>query len=99
MNLSQKTGLFFTTLAAIVVLTLLAISSYSFRHIYLEAAKTLTRTAAEIVRVHLTESMVNGTIGKRKAFLDRLNSVYGLERTTITRAPDVVAQYGPGLNR
>ncbi|OGT91633.1 MAG: response regulator [Gammaproteobacteria bacterium RIFOXYD12_FULL_61_37] len=99
MSLTKKTTLFFAALASFVIIALLAISIFSFRHIYLKAAESQARAAAEIVRVHLTESMVNGTIDKRNAFFERLNnSVTGLLDARVSRGPDVIAQHGPGLD-
>ena len=97
MNLTRKTTFFFAALATLVVIAVLAISIFSFRHMYLNAAQTQAKTAAEIVRVHLTESMVNGTISLRQQFFKRLNSVNGLVNTRIARGPEVIAQYGPGF--
>ncbi|MBU0500823.1 MAG: diguanylate cyclase [Gammaproteobacteria bacterium] len=97
MSLTRKTTLFFVTLASLVIIALMAIGLYSFRHIYLKSVENQAKTAAEIVRVYLTEAMLNGTIDKRKQFMDRLNAVHGLLSADLFRGPDVVAQHGPGL--
>ncbi|MBF0393998.1 MAG: diguanylate cyclase, partial [Alphaproteobacteria bacterium] len=55
------------------------------------------RTTAEIVRVHLTEAMINGVIDKRESFLRRLMDVKGLHSARVVRAPLVEEQYGKGL--
>jgi diguanylate cyclase (GGDEF)-like protein len=80
-----------------MVSSLVGASLFSFRYFALSTAEEQARTAAEIVRVHLTESMVNGTINKRKTFLDRLAGVKGLLDVWVVRGPGVVKQYGPGL--
>jgi diguanylate cyclase (GGDEF)-like protein len=80
-----------------MVSSLVGASLFSFRYFALSTAEEQARTAAEIVRVHLTESMVNGTISKRKTFLDRLGGVKGLLDVWVVRGPNVVKQYGPGL--
>jgi diguanylate cyclase (GGDEF)-like protein len=97
MTLTRKTTLFFFIMAITVVAALAAISIFSFQHMYLSAAKGQARLAAEIVRVHLTEAMVNGSIEKREQFFSRLNDVQGLMSVRVSRAPAVVEQYGPGL--
>ncbi|MEO5343488.1 MAG: diguanylate cyclase [Gammaproteobacteria bacterium SHHR-1] len=97
MTLTHKTTLFFLLLALLVAAALTTISIFSFQHMYLSTAKGQARTAAEIVRVHLTEAMVNGTIDKREQFFDRLNDVQDLMSVRVSRAPAVVEQYGPGL--
>ncbi len=99
MGLRKKTNVFFVLLTALLVVTLVAVSSYSFRHFSLKTAEDQARMAAEIVRVHLTESMVNGTIAKRETFMSRLKSVGKLTDVRVVRGPGVVAQFGPGLQR
>jgi diguanylate cyclase (GGDEF)-like protein len=97
MGLKRKTTTFFFVLTLIMVSALVGASLFSFRYFALSTAEDQARTAAEIVRVHLTESMVNGTITKRKTFLDRLADVKGLFDVRVVRGPGVVRQYGPGL--
>jgi diguanylate cyclase (GGDEF)-like protein len=97
MGLKRKTTTFFVFLTLIMVTALVGASLFSFRYFALTTAEEQARTAAEMVRVHLTESMVNGTIAKRKTFLDRLAGIKGLLDVWVVRAPGVVKQYGPGL--
>ncbi len=97
MNLSRKTTLFVAILASISISILVAISVYSFRVMYLQSAEKQAHIAAEIVRVHLTESMVNGSINKRGQFFDRLHLVRDLLHTRVIRSPKVVNQYGAGI--
>ncbi|MBF0256651.1 MAG: diguanylate cyclase, partial [Gammaproteobacteria bacterium] len=97
MTLTRKTTLFFFVLAVTVVGLLASISVFSFQRMYLNAAEGQARTAAEIVRVHLTEAMVNGTIDKREQFFARLNDVQGLRSVRVSRSPGVIEQYGTGL--
>ena len=99
MGLKRKTTRFFIALTVLVVAVLVGVSLFSFRHFSISSAKSQARIAAEIVRVHLTESMVNGTIGKRKHFLDRLEGIQGLLDVWVVRAPGVVKQFGPGSGR
>ncbi|MCG7898762.1 MAG: diguanylate cyclase [Candidatus Thiodiazotropha weberae] len=97
MGLKRKTTTFFFILTVIMVAALVGASLFSFRYFALSTAEDQARTAAEIVRVHLTESMVNGTIDKRKTFLDRLAAVKGLFNVRVVRGPGVVKQFGAGL--
>ncbi len=97
MGLKRKTTTFFVFLTLIMVSALVAASLISFRYFALSTAEDQARTAAEIVRVHLTESMVNGTISKRKTFLERLAGVKGLLDVWVVRGPAVVKQFGPGF--
>jgi diguanylate cyclase (GGDEF)-like protein len=80
-----------------MVAALVGASLFSFRYFALSTAEDQARTAAEIVRVHLTESMVSGTINKRKTFLDRLDGIKGLYDVRVVRGPGVVRQFGSGL--
>jgi diguanylate cyclase (GGDEF)-like protein len=97
MTLTHKTAIFFTLLAAVVVGAMLVIGVLSFEHMYLSAAKEQARTAGEMVRVHLTEAMINGTVDKRKQFFDRLHDVKDFVGSRVSRGPGVIQQYGPGI--
>ncbi len=97
MNLNTKATLFFVSILGLLMAALVAISLYAFRSFSIISATENIRTAAEIVRVHLTESMINGTIDKRESFLKRLLEVQGLKSAHVVRSPLVVQQFGPGL--
>jgi len=97
MTLNTKTLLFFSTLMGLLILLLAAISLYSFRQFSLYTSEHHARSVAETIKVGLTESMVNGTIGKRPQFLDRLAGVPGVQNVRIIRGPAVIKQFGPGL--
>lgn len=97
MRLSTKTTLFSTGIALVMILVLTAVSLVSFRQFSILSAKAHTRTAAEIVRVYLTEAMVNGVIDKRENFLIRLQDVEGLQSAKVVRGPKVIQQFGEGL--
>lgn len=99
MNLNTKATLFFVSILALLMAALVAISLYAFRSFSIISATENIRTAAEIVRVHLTESMINGTIDKRESFLKRLLEVQGLTSAQVVRSPLVVKQFGPGLKQ
>jgi diguanylate cyclase (GGDEF)-like protein len=79
----------------VVVLTLL--SALSFRQFSIYTAERHARSIAETVKVGLTESMINGTIGKRQQFLARLAGVPGVNLVRVARGPAVIGQFGPGL--
>lgn len=97
MSLNTKISLFFGIMAASLIIILVAISLYAFRTISLASSTDHIRTAAEIVRVHLTESMINGVIDKRESFLRRLMEVQGLAGARVVRSALVERQFGKGL--
>ena len=97
MTLNTKVTLFFVSIAAGLLAVLVAISLYAFRSFSIASATEHIRTAGEIVRVHLTESMINGVIDKREGFLQRLVEVQGLKSARVIRAPEVERQFGAGL--
>ncbi len=99
MKLNSKINLFFIALAAITIAILLAVSLLSFRHFSIQSTKEHIRTSAEIVRVSLTESMINGVIDKRGQFLARLAEVQGLKTARVVRGPMVEHQFGKGLTQ
>ena len=79
MKLRTKISLISFGLATALVVSLTLLSLYSFREYSIHTAREHVRTAAEIVRVHLTESMIHGTIDRRDGFLDRLSAVEQLK--------------------
>ncbi len=99
MNLSRKTTLFFVGLLIGLIIVLVVIGLYSFRNFSIISATEHVRTAAEVVRVHLTESMINGVIDKREGFLRRLTEVQGLKSARIVRGEGVDRQFGRGLTQ
>jgi diguanylate cyclase (GGDEF)-like protein len=96
-NLNAKVTFFFVSIFAGLLAVLLAISLYAFRNFSIASATDHIRTAGEIVRVHLTESMINGVIDKRESFLRRLVEVQGLKSARVIRSPEVEKQFGKGL--
>ncbi len=84
-------------LSGAMVILLITVSLVSFRQFSLSTAQDHVRSAAEIVRVGLTELMINGVIDQREQFLTRLDEVDGLLDARVMRAPEVMRQFGKGL--
>lgn len=99
MKLHGKVTLFFALLSTCLIAALVTIGLYSFRTYTIATATEQIRTAAEIVRVSLTESMINGVIDKRTGLLERLMEVQGLRTARVIRGPLVEHQFGKGLSR
>ncbi|MBS1145025.1 MAG: Response regulator [Proteobacteria bacterium] len=99
MNLNAKVTFFFVSIFTGLVVVLIAISLYAFRNFSIASATDHIRTAGEIVRVHLTEAMINGVIDKRESFLRRLVEVQGLKSARVIRSPEVEKQFGKGLSQ
>ncbi len=99
MNLNRKVTVFSVIMASALVSILTLISLYSFRQYSLIAATEHVRTAAEIIRVNLTEAMIHGVIDRREGFLGRLREVEGFKSARIARAPELEQQFGPGTPR
>ncbi|QDZ27998.1 diguanylate cyclase [Noviherbaspirillum sp. UKPF54] len=99
MKLNSKIFSFFSILAVGMFVVVTAISLYSFREFSIASSREHMRTAAEIVRAHLTDSMINGVIGKRENFLQRLTEVQGLQSARVVRGENVQSQFGAGLSR
>jgi diguanylate cyclase (GGDEF)-like protein len=97
MNLRAKITLFLSALGLALIAVLVAVSLYSFRGFSLVMATEHVHSAAEIVRVSLTESMINGVIKNRESFLVRLKEVEGLESARVVRSSLVEKQFGKGL--
>jgi diguanylate cyclase (GGDEF)-like protein len=99
MKLQTKVTVFFSVLSACLITALLVIGLYSFRTYSIATSTEHIRSAAEIVRVSLTESMINGVIGRRAGLLERLMEVQGLKSARVIRGPLVESQFGKGLSR
>jgi diguanylate cyclase (GGDEF)-like protein len=99
MNLRAKITLFLSALVLALIVVLVAVSLYSFRSFSLVMATEYLHSAAEIVRVSLTESMINGVIARRESFLTRLKEVEGLESARVVRSSLVQKQFGVGLTQ
>ncbi|AKU10748.1 hypothetical protein AzCIB_0843 [Azoarcus sp. CIB] len=99
MNLNRKMTLLFGGIAVGTLVMLILISLYAFRSYSIASSTAHVRTAAEIVRVHLTESMIQGVIDKREQFLNRLLEVQGLRTARVVRSTHVNEQFGAGMNR
>jgi diguanylate cyclase (GGDEF)-like protein len=99
MKLNAKILSFFSILAVSLFVVVTTISLYSFREFSIASSREHMRTASEIVRAHLTDSMINGTISKRENFLQRLTEVQGLQSARVVRGPAVEKQFGAGMSR
>ncbi|MCK9988871.1 MAG: hypothetical protein AzoDbin1_05343 [Azoarcus sp.] len=99
MNLNRKMTLLFGGIAVGTLVMLILISLYAFRSYSIASSTAHVRTAAEVVRVHLTESMILGVINKREQFLNRLLEVQGLRTARVVRSTYVNEQFGAGMNR
>ena len=99
MNLRGKITLVMSSMAAVLIIVLVTISLYSFRAYSLASATEHLRSAAEVVRVSLTEAMINGVIDKRESLLKRLKEVDGLKSARVVRSPLVDKQFGKGLTQ
>jgi len=96
MNLNKKVTLSSLMLAAVMITVLIVVSLLSFRQFSIMSAQSQVRTAAEIIRIGLTEEMVNGVINKRDGLLHRLGEVEGLKSVHVVRGENVVRQFGKG---
>ncbi|MBF0133652.1 MAG: diguanylate cyclase [Magnetococcales bacterium] len=99
MNLKKKTTLLIVALYGAMIIVLAFVSLVTFREFSISTAKEHVRSVAEVIRVSLTESMINGVIDKRDPFLKRLSEIEGLSQARVIRGPVVIQQFGSGLDR
>ncbi|MDR9467317.1 diguanylate cyclase [Marinospirillum sp.] len=97
LKLQTKTMLALAFVMLILTLVITIASLASFRDFSIRAATEHTRTTAELIRVALTESMLNGTMHKRDSLLERIAQVEGLDEARVIRGPLVEEQFGDGL--
>ncbi|MBF0145383.1 MAG: diguanylate cyclase [Magnetococcales bacterium] len=99
MNLKEKTTFLVVTLSGAMILMLAFVSLITFREFSIATAKDHVRSVAEVIRVSLTESMINGVINQRDQFLKRLAEIEGFSEARVIRGPGVIQQFGSGLER
>jgi len=97
MRLQTKTTLFYSISTLLVVLTIIIVSLFSFRQFSINSAKQSSQTVAEMVRLSLTEAMINGVIDKRENYLHRLTQIEGLLNIRVIRSDHVRKQFGEGM--
>ncbi len=97
MNLQSKTTWLTVFLSISMVALVAMVSLFFFRQFSMETAQEHVRSVAEIVRVSLTESMINNVIRDRQQFMRRLTDIPGLLLVRVVRGPDVDKQFGAGL--
>ncbi|MDR3056497.1 MAG: GGDEF domain-containing protein [Zoogloeaceae bacterium] len=94
MRLKSKILLFFTALSIALVLVVATISFFAFQSYSVAMTAEHVRTASEIIRVHLTDAMINGSMELRQGFLKRITEVQGLRTVYVVRSPLVDQQFG-----
>ncbi len=94
MRLATKISAFYLGASLLLIVALTTIALFAFRYFSLTAAENHARTVAEIVRVHLTEAMLLGTIGERQRFLERLREIPNLKKAVVVRSSLVDQQFG-----
>ena len=94
LTLRNKVTLFFAINATFLMFFLIGVAWYAFNAITMETSRTHLLSVAEVVRLHLTESMMNGTIDERHRFLKRLEENKHLRSVHIARAQSIDKQYG-----
>ncbi len=94
MSLNRKLSLMFFAMVSGLLVLVIAVIMIAFRSFSADAATLRVQTAAEMLRVHLTEAMIQGTIHERGRFIDRLSDIDGLMQARVIRAPQVNAQFG-----
>jgi len=99
MNLNRKVTVLFAGVTLGILVMLVMITLYAFRSYSIASSTAHVRTAAEMVRVHLTEAMIHGIIDKREQFLERLMEVQGLLSARVIRSNHVNQQFGDGMLR
>lgn len=95
-SIYKKITLFFIIGTVLLVTLLVPVSFYAFSRLTLSLASQNIQTVGEIIRVHLTESMANGTIDKRDAFFEHLKVEHNLTEIEVKRSNKVIEQFGKG---
>ncbi|MDR1349780.1 MAG: diguanylate cyclase [Zoogloeaceae bacterium] len=95
MRLNTKISLFFAAIAVALVIVVAGISLYAFNSFSINLTTSHVRTASEIIRVHLTDAMINNSIEQQESFLRRITEVQELLSVRVVRSHLVDSQFGP----
>jgi diguanylate cyclase (GGDEF)-like protein len=94
MRLNTKISLFFAANAVALVFVVAGITLYAFNGFSINLTTSHVRTASEIIRVHLTDAMINNSIEQQESFLRRITEVQGLRSVRVVRSSLVTDQFG-----
>ncbi|MCD6432614.1 MAG: GGDEF domain-containing protein, partial [Sulfurimonas sp.] len=99
--MKTKSKLLFLTTGLLLLLSLATIINVSinFRDYSINSVIEKSKMTASIVENGLTAHMVNGTMDKRKYFINRISQNDDIKSLWLVRSQNVIKQYGEGLNR
>ncbi len=98
LTLRNKITFFFALNAMLLMCVLVGVAFYALNSITTESARTHLMSIAEVVRLHLTESMVKQNLDWRERFLARLEETHRLRTIHVARAPSVDKLFGEREN-
>jgi diguanylate cyclase (GGDEF)-like protein len=97
MSTNKKILLLIVSMIGIVSLFSIVIFTVTFKDFSIKTATSQAVSIAESVRDGLTAHMVNGTMDKRKLFLENIAKHQHVKNLHLVRAPSVIKQYGEGF--
>jgi len=97
MNANKKILTVIVLMMSILVFVSIGVFIYNFKDFSVKITSQKAISIAQNVRDGLTSHMVNGTMDKRKFFLDNIARDQKLENFHLLRTKTVVDQYGKGI--
>ncbi len=98
MNNRTKISLTLFVVMFLVFLIILGIVAFNMKSYGLQSAQKRAEAVAKVVKFGLTAHMVNGTMDRRVQFVHQVETLEHMNRIWLVRAPNVIKQYGKGLN-
>ncbi|MEA2027695.1 MAG: GGDEF domain-containing protein, partial [Campylobacterota bacterium] len=97
MNAQKKTTILLSVIFFIIFLVMIINISFNFRNYGIKSVEDKALVVSELIKHSLTSHMVNGTIDKRKFFLDQIKDSSHIKKLWLVRSPSLVKQYGEGF--
>lgn len=97
MNAQKKTTILLSVIFFIIFLVMIINISFNFRNYGIKSVEDKALVISELIKHSLTSHMVNGTIDKRKFFLDQIKDSAHIKKLWLVRSPALVKQYGEGF--
>jgi|GEM_PF-530093 len=97
MNAQKKTTILLSVIFFIIFLVMIINISFNFRNYGIKSVEDKALVISELIKHSLTSHMVNGTIDKRKFFLDQIKDSSHIKKLWLVRSPSLVKQYGEGF--
>ncbi|MEA3373260.1 MAG: diguanylate cyclase [Campylobacterota bacterium] len=97
MKSKNKVSVTLLIIMTFVFTLMIAIIAYDIKDTGVRGAHERAEAVANVVKIGLTSHMLNGTMANRSQFISQVEKLEQMKRVWIVRSPNVVTQYGDGM--